>query len=99
MKKENIIASGLGSRTNRALVGMGILLVSILNFSEVLGIPSEYVSYIGTGITVIGTITGYHFRNLTAKNANGAMNKTDIKNFIISLDEKNTLKIGVRKKR
>jgi len=66
----NKISSGLGSRTNRTLVGMGVLLVSVLNFSEALGIPSEYVNYIGTAITVLGTITGYTFRNLTAINAN-----------------------------
>ena len=38
-------------------------------------------------------------KGIPIKNAYGAINKTDIKNFIISLDEKNTLKIGVRKKR
>jgi len=71
MKKK--ISSGLNSRTNRTLVGMGVILVSVLNFSEALGIPSQYINYIGTAITVLGTITGYTFRNLTAKNANKGM--------------------------
>ena len=38
-------------------------------------------------------------KGIPIKNAYGAINKTDIINFIISLDEKNALKIGVRKKR
>ena len=38
-------------------------------------------------------------KGIPIKNAYGAINKIDIINFIISLNEKNALKIGVRKKR
>ena len=38
-------------------------------------------------------------KGIPIKNAYGAINKTDIINFIISLDEKKALKIDVRKKR
>ena len=73
------ITSGLDSRTNRTLIGTGLLLSSVANFSDALGIPSEYVKHIITAISIIGTLTGYHFRNLTAENANAIIGEKDEK--------------------
>ena len=72
----NKVTSGLESRTNKTLIGTALLLTTVLNFSEALHIPQDIVGFIGTAITVIGTITGIQFRNLTAKNANAIIEET-----------------------
>ena len=73
------ITSGLNSRTNRTLIGTAVLLNAVVNFNDILHIPSEYIGYLVSVISVIGSFTGYHFRNLTAKNANAIIGEKDEK--------------------